>query len=223
MSIALGDLVSRLQADVPARDGVPALAQYEYAIKDAVADYSRRNPMTLIASLAVVSGTATYNLPADFLYLIQLDLLVSADGVLHTADGLIPTAASWTEFYTINGQTITFVPTPTYTMTRTYRYAAAHVLDDDDEYPYLTDENCAILILKAQALALRRQAFSLITSGSGEIVEYAIGDERVKKSSPSERLNAAASALEAQYLEQVQRAIGTTGSRARFTANGELR
>lgn len=222
MSVALDDLVTRLQADVPPRDGHPTTAQYEQAVKDAVADYSRRNPMTLIASLAIVSGTATYNLPSDFSAMIQMDTMLALDGVIHTAGGLVPTSTSFSERYTINGRTLTFTPTPSYTLTRTYRYSAAHVLDGDDAYPYLTDADCAILLLKAQALALRKQAFSLITSGSGEIVEYAIGDERVKKSSPSERLSAAASSLEAQYLEQVQRAVGVVGSRARYSESGEL-
>jgi len=222
MSVTLADLVARLQTDIPARDGHPTLAQYEQAVKDAVADYSRRNPMTLIANLAIVSGTATYNLSNDFIAMIQMDTMLALEGVIHTAGGLVPTSTGFSERYTINGRTITFAPTPAYTLTRTYRYAAIHVLDDDDAYPYLTNEDCAILLLKAQALALRKQAFSLITTGSGEIVEYAVGDERVKKSSPSEKLNAAASSLEAQYLEQVQRVVGIVGSRARYAESGEL-
>lgn len=223
MSIALGDLVARLQADVPLRDGSPSTAQYEYAVKAAVADYARRRPMTRITTLSIVSGTATYNLPDDFQGIIKLDDFTAQDGIIHTAAGIVPLSSDWNERYTVNGRTITFTPTPSYTLSRTLRYAAGHVLDSDDEYPYLTDEDVEILILKAQAAALRAQSLGLVTSGTGEITEYAIGDERVKKSSPSERLNSAAGALEAQYIEMVQRAVGATGARARYDTLENLR
>jgi hypothetical protein len=223
VSIALSDLVARLQADIPARGGSPSSAQYIRAVEDAVADYSRRKPMTRYATINVVSGTATYSLPEDFLFLIRLDPFAARDGVIYTAAGLVPTSvSSIVERYTVNGLTMTFTPTPSYTLARDLCYAAAHALDDEDEYPYMTFEDTALLMLKAQALALRMQAFSLITSGTGEIVEYAIGDERVKKSSPSERLSAAASSLEAQYLQALQRAVGTVGARARYSEAGGL-
>ena len=222
MGIALSDLTARLQADIPARGGSPTSAQYIRAVEEAVADYSRRRPMTRYATIDVVSGTATYVLPDDFLFLIRLDPFAAQDGVIFTAGGLVPAAATNTmEHYTVNGLTITFTPTPSYTLERDLCYAAGHVLDDG-EYPYMTFEDTALLMLKAQALALRTQAFSLITSGTGEIVEYAIGDERVKKSSPSERLSAAASSLEDQYLQALQRAVGPAGARARYSEAGSL-
>lgn len=222
MGIALDDLVTRLQADVPARGGVPSTAQYEYAVKDAVGDYARRRPMTLITTLSVVSGTATYNLPADFLFVIKLDDFTALDGIIHTATGIVPLSSDWNERYTVNGRTLTFTPTPSYTLARTLRYAAGHVLDGDEEYPYLTDEDVGILLLKAQASALRKQALASVTATTGEITEYAIGDEKVKKSSPSESLRATAAALEAEYLEQVQRAVGPQGSRARYDSLEQL-
>jgi hypothetical protein len=222
VGIALDDLVTRLQADVPARGGVPSTAQYEYAVKDAVADYARRRPMTLITTLSVVSGTATYALPADFLFIIKLDDFTALDGIIHTATGIVPLSSDWNERYTVNGRTMTFTPTPSYTLDRTLRYAAGHVLDDDDAYPYLTDEDAGILLLKAQASALRKQALAAVTATTGEITEYAIGDERVKKSSPSESLRAQAAALESEYLEQVSRAVGAQGSRARYDSLGQL-
>lgn len=222
MGIALGDLVARLQTDIPARGGSPSSAQYIQAVKDAVADYSLRRSMTRYATINVVSGTATYSLPDDFLFLIRLDPFAAQDGVIYTSAGLVPISSSSSmERYTVNGLTMTFTPTPSYTLTRDLCYAAAHVLDGD-KYPYMTFEDTALLMLKAQALALRAQAFSLITSGAGEIVEYAIGDERVKKSSPSERLSAVASSLEAQYVQALQRAVGMVGARARYGEAGGL-
>lgn len=220
MSVALNDLIARLQADVPARGGVPSTAQYEYAVKDAVADFARRCPMTLITTLAIVSGTASYELPDDFLFLIKLDDFTARDGIIHTATGIVPLSSDWNERYTVNGLTITFTPTPSYTLERILRYAAGHVLNESDVYPYLTDEDAGIVLLKAQAIALRKQALAAVTASTGEIVEYAIGDERVKKSSPSERLSAAASSLEAAYLAAVQH--GATGARARYDSLGLL-
>lgn len=220
MSIAFDDLVTELQADVPARGGVPATAQYERAVKDAVADFSRRRPMTLITTLAIVNGTATYDLPDDFLFVIKLDDFTATDGIIHTATGIVPLASDWNERYTINGLTITFTPTPTYTLARTLRYAAGHVLNGSDVYPYLTDVDAGVLLLRAQAIALRKQATAAAAASTGEIVEYAIGDERVKKSSPSQALSAQASSLEAQYLAAVQ--PGQTGARARYDTNEVL-
>lgn len=220
MSVALDDLVTQLQADVPARGGVPSTAQYERAVADAVADFSRRRPMTLITTLAIVSGTATYDLPDDFRSVIKLDDFTARDGIIHMAAGLVPLSSDWNERYTVNGLTITFTPTPNYTLERTLRYVAGHVLNGSDVYLYLTDEDAGILLLKAQAIALRKQALAAVTASTGEIVEYAIGDERVKKSSPSQVLSAQASSLEAAYLAAVQ--PGATGSRARYDSMGQL-
>jgi hypothetical protein len=220
VSVTFDDLMTQLQADVPTRGGVPSTAQYERAVKDAVADFSRRRPMTLITTLSIISGTASYDLPDDFLSIIKLDDFTAPDGIIHTSAGIVPLSSDWNERYTINGRTITFTPTPSYTLDRTLRYTAGHVLNESDVYPYLTDEDAGILLLKAQAIALRKQALAAVTASTGEIVEYAIGDERVKKSSPSERLSAAASSLEAQYLAAVQH--GATGSRARYDSLGQL-
>lgn len=220
MSVALDDLITRLQADVPARGSVPSTAQYEYAVKDAVADFSRRRPMTLITTLSIVSGTASYDLPGDFLFIIKLDDFTATDGIIHTSAGIVPLSSDWNERFTVNGLTITFIPTPSYTLARTLRYAAGHVLNESEVYPYLTDEDAGILLLKAQAIALRKQALAAVTASTGEIVEYAIGDERVKKSSPSQVLSAQASSLESAYLAAVQH--GATGSRARYDTNEVL-
>jgi hypothetical protein len=223
VSIALTDLVTRLQADVPARDGAPSTTQYENAVKDAVRDYSRRRPMTRVTTISIVSGTATYALPDDFLFEIKLDVFEGHEGILHTSNGIVPLSSDWNERHTVNGRTITVTPTPNYTIDRSYRYAAGHVLDASDSYPYLTEADVAILILKAQALALRTQALSLITSGSGEITEYQVGDERVKKSSPSAVLRAQADALEQAYQAAILQAVGPVGRRARYNVAGRLR
>jgi len=220
MSVTLADLVARLQADVPARSGVPSTAQYTQAVKDAVNDYAQRCPMTLIMTLNVISGTASYTLPTNFLFVIKLDDFTSQDGIIHTGDGIVPLSSYWNERYTVNGQTLTFTPTPSYTLARTLRYAAGHALDGSSAYPYLTDADASILILLAQALALRKQALAAVTTVGGEITEYAIGDERVKKATPSESLRTLADTLEAEYRARVN--VTAAGSRARYDWSGYL-
>lgn len=222
VSVTLSELVEQLQNDVPARDSVPTVMQYEQAVKDAVRDYSRRRPMQRFTTLSIVSGTAAYALPDDFVSVIRLDVPVNDAGVLHTASGLVPLSQSFDERWTVNGRTMTFTPTPTYSLARYLWYAAGHVLNVNGAYPDMEYEDAAMVMLKAQALALRAQAFSLVTSGTGDIVEYAIGDERVKKGSPVTSLQAMASSLESEYLAAIRQANGTVGSRARYDATGIL-
>src|SRR4051812_19286525 len=72
MSITLASLVARLEADVPAVSSVPSADQYSQAVKDAVADLSRRASVTRVSTLTIVAGTASYALPSDFQRLIRL-------------------------------------------------------------------------------------------------------------------------------------------------------
>lgn len=216
MAIDLETLTNRLAADVPARDGIPSADQYERCVTDAVADWSRRNSMERYVTISVVSGTATYTLPTDFLRVIRLVALGGVSDTVVTGGGaLIPVPAGFSESYTIAGQTITFVPTPTYTLERELWYAAGHVLDDD-EYPYLTDDDVAVLMLLAQSKAIMLQA----NAASLQSYQYAFGDERVSKEKLADSLRAQAKELETQYREAATRAGGgqALGMRATYTA-----
>lgn len=218
MSVTLADLVQRLQADVPVRSGVPSDAQYRRAIEDAVADYSRRNPMEKVSVLTIVDGTADYALPEDFLYVIKLESLWHPEGVIHSTSGLIPVSATYDETYTVAGLTMTFHPTPRYNTTRDLRYAAAHVLDGSDAYPALTEENARVVLLKAaeQALTLQARAAAI----SGEMIEYQIGDERVKRASAADSLTKRAEFARSDYEAAVAAAIGPVGMRATYDSLG---
>ena len=220
MSVTLAELLTRLQAEVPARSGVPSETQYTQAIEDAVADYSRRKPLEKVTTLSIVSGTADYTLPTGFLYVIHFETLWAEDGVLNTTDGLIPVSAAYEEYFTIAGLTLTLHPTPTYTTTRDLRYAAGHVLTSS-AYPDMTDDDARILLLYAQALCLRSQARAAATASGGEIVEYQIGDERVKRSASSDTLRSTAADVEAEYERRVTKAIGSTGLRASYNWMGQ--
>jgi len=202
MSIALADLVTRLQSDVPARDSVPSVTQYENCVTEAVADYARRNSLERITTISVVSGTADYDLPDDFLRMIVFEGPLSYESVIIGDEGLIPMrgAVEWEEHVTIRAGTLTITPTPTYSQDRDLQYAAGYVLNDSDEYVYLTDEDVGVLMLLAQAKALMLQA----NVTAHQAWQYAIGDERVNKEKLATALREQAGRLEEQYQEEVE-------------------
>jgi len=216
MAIALYDLTARLEADVAAVDSVPSADQYERAVRAAVADYSRRKPMGKLAELSIVSGTATYDLPDDFLRVITLESLWSPDNVLVSDSGLVPLSATYEErHYIVNGE-ITLDPEPTYTTTRDLWYAAAYVLDASEEYDELDEEGAGIVLLKAQAIALGYQANAM----ASDILSYQVGDVRIEKGKTVEALRKAAQALEEEYLGRIAAAIGAVGMRASYNWAG---
>lgn len=205
MSIQLSDLIIELQGKAPARNDVPTPAQYEKAIKDAVADFSRRCSRQKFGVLEVVSGTASYDLPADFRRMIKLDSLANPDGIMITGAGIIPLPIGFCEQYSyVNGQ-ITIFPTPTYNLARNYRYAAGWALTEGDDdysdasYDDMTDEEAAIVMLKAQADCLGLQN----NAQSGGVLRYSIGDESYDKSSAVQAIASRVETLERQYLAAV--------------------
>lgn len=213
MSVTLAALVANLQADVPARDSVPSSAQYERTVKQAVRDLGRRVPLRKRASLSIVSGTAAYSLPADFLRLIKLQASVAVDGVVHTSEGLLPLnslTAPDAYDYAINGTTLTFYPTPTFTDTWYVWYAAGYVLSEGT-YADLDDERAEIALLRAQALALTLQA----NASAHHAWKYQAGDEAVDKQKLRAEVEAQAAALQAEYELAVRNVVGPVGLRGR--------
>lgn len=176
MTKALADMVAELQEDVPVVDGIPSDAQYERAIKDAIAEFSRRCGLKKVGTLSIVSGTSTYSLPVDFLKLIWLESLTGADDVI-IGQKLIPVNANWEEHYTIQNQTITFTPVPGYTLVRELQYKAGWVLDENNAYP-LTDDEAEIVMLKAKSICFEKLANA--TAGAG--FRYTVGNMSVDKS-----------------------------------------
>lgn len=208
MTIALSVLVARLTADVPSRNDVPSSEQYQRAVEDAVADYSQRKSLRRSFDLDVVSGTAAYDLPDDFLRLIDLEGWPSTgsdDGVMITTTGIVPVSASYTETIEVEDGTLTIDPTPAYTLTRKMLYAAAHVLDGNDDYPLMTEADAAVILLRAQALALRMLANAAVQ----EAWKYSEGDESVDKTAMAKAMQEQAKILDDQYLADLKRAVGS--------------
>lgn len=209
MGITLATLKSRLQADVPAVDSVPSSDQYERAVIDAVADFSRRCGTEKIAALAVVSGTASYTLEDDFLKLIAIETPFSPDGVLINSDSqLVPLPKDFQEQYTVRGTTITFYPTPTYSMSKDYRYKAGWALNSEgDEYEDMGEEEAGIVLLKAQATCLTKQSNAMSTSA----MDYQQGDVKVSTGPQMLAMRAQLEAVERQYLDACEKYNGQYG------------
>lgn len=211
MGVSLATMALRLERLVPALNGVPD--DYDRLVKDAVEQISSDVPMTKTMALAMVSGTAVYDLPSDFRFLISLESLARPGGVIIGNGGLIPVASAFEEHYDVEGNRIVFTPTPTYSLSRTLRYGAGHVLDGNESYPRLTENGARIALLYAQHLALMAQANTVAPAGW----KYQIGDEMVDKSGQSGKLREQADGLLEQYQAAVKplKGYGMMG-----TANG---
>lgn len=205
----LASLISRLQSEVPAVNSVPTTAQYTQAVKDAAAEFSRRCGLTKFAELNIVSGTASYNLPADFLKLVLLDSLVGVNSVIISDTGIIPVSANWEETYQIVNKVITFKPTPAYTMTRDYRYKAAWVLsgaEGSETFADMGDDEAQIVMLKAKSIAKEKVSNSMSTSGS---MKYSFGAVSVDKGSGVDTLLKDVYSLQADFIEACERYNGS--------------
>lgn len=213
MAATLVSLTGRLQDAVPARNGVPA--DYGQIVQDAVLQLSQDVPLLRLGTLSVVSGTATYALPADFLFLIELESLTNPDGIIISSAGLIPTPRHWEERYYVDGSEITFDPTPTYTLARDFRYAAAYVLDSN-VYTRLSQNGARIALLYAQYLVLTEQANAV----AGDGWRYEIGDEMVDKTKQGDGIRGQAQAMLDSYEREIK-SQKSYGSRGRYNALGE--
>jgi hypothetical protein len=162
MTISIAQLADRLQRTVPARNGVPG--DYERLAVDAVHQLSQDVPVITAVTIQVVAGQAAYGLPADFLYEIELTGLPAQGGVIVSNGGLIPVGNGWEETHYIEGDTLRFDPVPTYSTTRTLRYAAQHVATAG-VYPRLSENGARVAMLYGQYLALMEQANA--TAGDG--------------------------------------------------------
>lgn len=209
---SLEGLRLRLMETVAAWKSTPSISQYTLAVLDAIADYGERKPPEKAALLSIVSGTASYDLPADFARFIRLEEATATDGVLVTDAGLIPVSESFRESYTIAGGRITFVPTPQYTTTKRLWYAAAYLPDDDGVYADLGKEARRLVLLKAKAIALQFQA----DRAAQEAWQYAIGDERVNKEKLSDTFAKRAKEAGDEYEGAIEKQIGQIGLRSYY-------
>ena len=202
MTTALADLVTRLQGETPTYDSVPTSDQYEQAVKDAVSELSQIAPLTKYYLLSVVNGTAGYTLPDDFSRMKEFRLSVDAGNgtIIDTANGaLIPVGSGTTARYTLVGNLLTFIPTPTSNSSLDLWYSAKYLLNEDDEYENIGDTEARLVILKASVTCLRLQARKAVQQSWS----YEIPEQKVDKKNLSKNFSDAADATEAEYDKAV--------------------
>ena len=197
MTIAIATLADRLQRAVPARNDVPG--DYERLAQDAVAQLSQDVPVITAASIQVTAGQATYELPTDFLFEIELGGMPTQGGVIVGGNGLIPMASGWEETHYVEGDTLRLDPVPTYSAARTLRYAAQHVATNG-VYPRLSENGARVAMLYGQYLALLEQANAVASDGWA----YKIGDESVDKRGQGAAVQAQASAVLTNYQNAIR-------------------
>lgn len=197
MTIAIATLADRLQRAVPARNDV--LGDYERLAQDAVRQLSQDVPIITAATIQVTAGQATYDLPADFLFEIELAGMPVQGGVIVGGNGLIPMGAGWEEQHYIEGDTLRLDPVPTYTAARTLRYAAQHV-PVNGVFPRLSENGARVAMLYGQYLALLEQA----NATAGDAWSYKIGDESVDRRGQGASIQAQASAVLTNYQNAIR-------------------
>ncbi len=216
MRMLLSDLVAQLELDVPAEDGVPSEVQYENAVKDAIRDFSEQCGLVQVGTLNIVSGTATYDLPADFLRLIKLYSL-GGSGVMFGANSqIIPLNADFCEKHTIRNGQITFYPIPRYTMARDFTYKAAWIGTDieadgseaaDIDYETLGDREARIVLLKAKAIAKTKQANAQASTS----IKYSFGAVSEDLSGATDASKKDAKSFEDEYEAACEKYNGQVG------------
>lgn len=195
--ISLASLVLLLESKVPMSNGCPE--DYGTLVEDAIDRFSADAPLIRMADLSIRKGVAAYNLPVDFLFLIELMGVYSAGSTLVTDSGLIPVGDGYCERYELVEGQIVFAPTPALTMTRQLRYAAKHLLTDG-VYPSLTRNGARIALIYAQHLALNEQA----NPASGKGWKYSFGDESVDKSMLGKGIATQAAVHLANYEKEIK-------------------
>lgn len=201
-------------ADVPAVNGRPTAEQYETAVRSAVGHFSNRAGMVKRAEINVVSGTASYTLPDDFVSIIKFDDVIAGSVLVQPGGNLIPLGPGFaTERYTVAGRTLTLIPTPTYSLTRGIWYKAGHALNAAQAYPDMTDEMSDIVLIKAQANALKYLGVGV----AGDGWHYSIGDVTVDKGGQPKSYREIADSLDAEFEQRVKALVGPVGVRATYS------
>lgn len=205
-------LISQLQGQVTPLHGIPSAAQAGQAIDDAVAELGVALPHTLRTTLAVVDGTASYDLPAGCVRVIRLSIpTTSAGDVAFTSEGIVPLSRTVSERVTVAHGQLTLYPTPQYAAERDLWYAAADVLDTDgDSYPTLDASRARIALHAARAIVLELQA----DRAAQDAWLSEIGPEKVDKTKQAAELRAAATLARAQFTAAVASQVGPYGSRS---------
>lgn len=209
MSIALSTLLERLRTDVPTSDDAPTDPQYVRAIQEAIANFNNRATRVKAATISVVSGTAEYALPADFVKLIGFAPLAQPGSrLLITETGLIPLSHAFEEIVTIEGDQLVIDPTPTYALERRLKYGAGHIettVDGAQVYAEMGEREAEIILMLAKSLAWETIANAM----AGTVTKTTLGDASFTYADPAASAQGKADDLHGKYEAAVARYIGT--------------
>jgi hypothetical protein len=211
MAMLFSNLVDRVKLSIPPRGGLPSIEQCAQVVRDSVNDFNEAATRIKVTQIQILSGVATYTLPADFVKLVALRPLEMRRGysgqvIVITESGLVPMAWPLRETVTIEGDSLRITPTPTYTLARELHYGAGHVESGSPaQYAEMTEREARIILLLAQSIALGYQA----NQAAGEIMSYQIGDERVDRTRVTQDTQARSTALRAEYDAAVSKYVGT--------------
>lgn len=210
MPMSLAELALRLERAVPQRDGAPG--DYELLCREAAQQLGMDVPIVTTTTLTIAPGQASYTLPADFLYVIELATPPAYGDVMITNAGLVPLAGGWSERFYVEGGALRLEPAPTYTAVRTLKYAATYALDGSGVYTRMSENGARLALLYARYLALSEQA----NAAAGDGWSYKIGDESVDKRGTAAAIQAQAKAA----LDAYQNALKPLrGYGAQYRAN----
>lgn len=213
MGIALTELVARLKADVPPYNNIPSDDQYTRIVQESVLDYGARAPATKVWELSIIPGVGRYELPADFVRLIDVPSIekLQRGGVVITGQGIIPTTRFPPERFVARGNNLLITPVPQYSITRPIIYSAGFALVGD-EYPELAEADAAILLHKARALVLYLIADGVARYGW----RYSLADESVDKTTLPGVLREQAKVEEVLYEQMIRTGVATRTIRAEY-------
>jgi hypothetical protein len=214
MSVAHSDLVARLQVNFPAQDGSPTTAQYEAAVVSGIAEFSQRDNRIKRASVAIVAGTGSYIMPADFLKLVSFDDIFESSTIVQPGGKLIATNTTMQEeLHWFDGTNLVISPTPQYTLTRYFQYKARHVQDANGNYTELGEEEVEISLIAAQKHLL----VMLSSTRAFDGFSYTFGDVRIDKTNAVKSFDDAIKLLDKQFEERNKQYAPTTGVRACYS------
>lgn len=207
---SLHGLRKRLMDTVAPVSSNPTPVQYANMVREAINTVSVRVPQEKMATITVMSGTDTYDLPVDFLFEIRMEALVGPDGVGYDMNGfLMVSSANFTERHIISGLTLKFVPTPAYGSQRRIWYAASYQPDENGIYIEMTESIAQLVLLKAEELVLKSQAQDEATRSGG--FSYQFGDVRVDKKEAAGTLQKQAQARANDFERAVAEMVGLVG------------
>lgn len=173
--------------------------------KDAVTAYSKKFPIIKQWALSLLADVDTYPVPDGFLYLVDFPTSSKwRDGdVLNTPSGLVPfnESLSYPEEVRVQGKSIWVSPTPQSSIDIEAKYAAAHILDVNNDYSTIPDSDISIVLAKMKAMALDAMA-----QKASEAVDYSEGDTRLVFSNRAKQYESLAAKAELAYLKLINKA-----------------